>query len=297
MHFTIITPSYNMVNYLPDCCASIRDQAGPGVTVDHLVMDGGSTDGTVEWLTAQDGQRFSLDDPMPGDRAKPNGYRLYWVSEPDDGMYDAINKGWARATGEVLAWLNCDEQYLPGTLATVSRVFAARPNKDFAYGHALLIHPDKRLISFRTAVPLRRFYIRSIHLYIHSASLFVRRRIIDDGCRLDTSWRAAGDIEWLGRVLQNGYKGHRIRKALSAFTITGTNLAHSPLGQKDTKRRHQLKPWWAVTFYRPILWAYRLEKFFWGGYLPKVRVQYALYDHSETRRVWTAYGVGFRWKS
>ena len=108
MRVSVITPCYNGGAFLPRCCASVADQGE--ALAEHIVADGGSTDGTVEWLKRQ--------------------RNLRWVSEKDRGMYDAINKGFRMAGGDIVAHLNCDEQYLPGTLAAVADVFARHPGVD-----------------------------------------------------------------------------------------------------------------------------------------------------------------------
>ena len=102
--FTIVTPSFNMLSYLKLCHRSIADQE---VDCEHVVIDGGSADGTADWLDRH-----------------PN---IISISEPDDGMYDAVNKGFALAKGEILAYLNCDEQYLPGALKSSWRLFLVTP--------------------------------------------------------------------------------------------------------------------------------------------------------------------------
>jgi len=89
---SIVTPSFRNSDWLKLCVASVADQAG--VEVEHIVQDAQSDDGTQEWLAR--------------DR------RVQAYIEKDLGMYDAINRGWRRATGEILAYLNCDEQYQPG---------------------------------------------------------------------------------------------------------------------------------------------------------------------------------------
>src|SRR5467141_315471 len=103
---SVVSPSLNMLSYLERCVASVADQEG--VRAQHLVMDGGSRDGTVEWLAA----RPSLASEVRSDK----------------GMYDAVNRGFRKARGRIIAHLNCDEQYLPGTLATVARYFDKHPD-------------------------------------------------------------------------------------------------------------------------------------------------------------------------
>ena len=101
MKISIATPSFRNSDWLKLCVASVADQAG--VEVEHIVQDAQSDDGTQEWL------------------ARDRRVRAYF--EKDQGMYDAINRGWRRAEGEILAYLNCDEQYLPGGLRAVEEFF------------------------------------------------------------------------------------------------------------------------------------------------------------------------------
>ena len=101
MKFSIITPSFRNSEWLKLCVASVADQSG--VKFEHIVQDACSDDGTQHWL--------------PGDS------RVKAYIEKDGGMYDAVNRGYRRATGDILSYLNCDEQYLPGALAAVKSFF------------------------------------------------------------------------------------------------------------------------------------------------------------------------------
>ena len=101
--FSVLTPCYNARLWIPACIASVADQTG--VTVEHLVEDGASTDGTAEYVLS-----------APHVKA---------VSEPDKGMYDAINKAWDKCTGEFVVHLNADEELLPGALSAVAAYFKA----------------------------------------------------------------------------------------------------------------------------------------------------------------------------
>src|SRR6266511_2126965 len=99
---SIITPALNRVETLGTCLASVASQTYE--PIEHIVVDGGSTDGTVEMLG---GYRAS--------------HRFQWISRPDDGMYDAINKGISLAHGDVLAYLNSDDLYLPWSVEVAVR--------------------------------------------------------------------------------------------------------------------------------------------------------------------------------
>lgn len=104
---TIVTPAYNSAQYIEECILSIKKQRYKNY--EHIIIDGGSTDGTLEILKKYEGT-----------------YPMRWISEPDEGMYDAINKGFSLANGSVYAWLNSDDFYFPWTLQVAANVFQKR---------------------------------------------------------------------------------------------------------------------------------------------------------------------------
>lgn len=111
---SIVTVTYNAVQHLPDTIKSIRGQ--DYLNIEWIVIDGGSTDGTVDLLRANE------------DVAD------YWLSEPDAGMYDALAKGFSRAQGDILCWLNAGDIFLPGALTVVAEVFHAHPETNWISG-------------------------------------------------------------------------------------------------------------------------------------------------------------------
>ena len=111
---SIITPSYNQASYLEATISSVLEQDYPHI--EYLILDGGSTDGSVN-LIRKYGNRLA-----------------YWESAPDAGQADAINRGFARTTGDILAWLNSDDTYEPGALARVASAFQQYPEADLIYG-------------------------------------------------------------------------------------------------------------------------------------------------------------------
>ncbi len=104
---SVVTPSFNQAAFLEQTLRSVIDQRYPNL--EYIVIDGGSTDGSVDIIRRHE------------------QHLAYWVSEPDHGQYDAINKGFARATGDIMAWLNSDDKYLEWTLATVAEVMTELP--------------------------------------------------------------------------------------------------------------------------------------------------------------------------
>jgi glycosyltransferase involved in cell wall biosynthesis len=123
MKISIITPTLNGLPLLRQTAQSVLSQEGP-FDLQWIVIDGGSNDGTLDWLA-------SLNDP-----------RLTWISEPDQGQADAINKCLSRADGEIVAWLNCDDLYLPGALAAVARHFTQHPAAQWLVGRYEIISLD-----------------------------------------------------------------------------------------------------------------------------------------------------------
>jgi glycosyltransferase involved in cell wall biosynthesis len=260
---SVVTPSLNMVSYLERCAASVADQVG--VRAEHLVMDGGSCDGTIEWL----GAHPSL------------------VSEvrSDNGMYDAVNRGFRRARGRILAHLNCDEQYLPGTLAAVVRYFDTHPDVDILFGDVLIVHPDGSLIAYRkTTRPLRP--ILSVPpLYVDTSATFVRRRIIEEGVLYDDSYKDVADLVWIVRLLREGYRLAHMSQYLATFTITGSNrsLVKAPV-QGEIKRFLNGTPWWIRHFryqWRLVGWT---QKLFSGCYFQAMPLEYAIYAPGQAGR-------------
>ena len=132
MDFTIVTPSFRQLEQLACCIASIADQEG--VRVEHIVQDGG-TEGFEEFA-----KRMAKRWP---DRPT---YRRVMISGPDQGMYDAINRGLKKAAGEICAYLNCDEQYLSGALTTIWQRFQDSPKTDIFLGDVVVVGAEERVV-------------------------------------------------------------------------------------------------------------------------------------------------------
>ncbi len=127
---SIITPSFNQATYIEQTIHSILNQDYSNL--EYIIIDGGSTDGTVDIIR------------------KYERYLSYWVSEPDRGQAHAINKGLTYATGDIIAYLNSDDLYLPGTLHKVAQEYCANPDADLFYGRCRLIDQDNVILGQRT---------------------------------------------------------------------------------------------------------------------------------------------------
>ena len=253
---SVITPSLNMLGYLQRCSVSVADQMGP--RCEHIVVDGGSTDGTVEWLANQRG--------------------IASLVGRDRGMYDAINKGLRASSGGILSYLSCDEQYLPGALQFVSRYFERHPEIDAVFGDTLVTRPDGSLVCFRKAYQPVWPFIAASDLYVFPSSMFVRRRIVEAGELFDPSFKDVGDAEFVIRLLRKGYRLATARRYLSIFTLTGSNRSLSDPGVREEGRRlRAMLPGWVHRARLPLNVARLLLKLASGAYFERAPLRYSIY--------------------
>lgn len=212
---TIVTPTFNAAATIEETLASIAQQQYSAL--EHVVIDGGSTDGTLEIL----------------EREAAAG-NLKFISEPDDGLSDAFNKGVAMATGEWIGWLNADDLYEPGALLAVGEAIAARPEAEWATGRCKIIGGDgeeSRLAVTRYKNWLLRHYSLGRYLtnnFISSPSTFFRRTVVDElGHALDTRFKYSADYDLWLRLARRGDPVYvdadvaRFRMADDSLSITG----------------------------------------------------------------------------
>jgi len=273
---SVVTPSLNQIAFLKACCASVADQRE--AEFEHIVIDGASGDGTAEWLGGQPALR--------------------WLSEADGGMYDAINKGLRLARGEILAVLNCDEQYLPGTLSHAARFFQSRPEVDILFGDFLAVAPDGSLLAYRKAIPLRWPYVVSSYLYAGTCALFFRRRLLGEGLRFRSDLRYVADADFVVRALRQGFRARLLRRYLSVFMDSGTNLSGSRMAVLERRE-------WARSFPAGIRWlspainlARLCEKAARGCYRQALPLEYEIFtpDSGGQRKKFVQGTAGFRWQ-
>ena len=256
-YFSIITPSLNMLNYLQICNNSISDQ---NVEFEHIVVDGLSQDGTIEWLEKRPDIRN--------------------ICEKDQGMYDAINKGIRISNGEIISYLNCDEQYLPGALKSVKEIFLENPEIDILFGNTLIVNPNGKLITFRKGFIPRWPYVWASYLYVQSSSMFIRRNIFNSGIFFNHKWKTVGDSEFVVTVLRKGYTAKHTGQYLSAFTITGSNLGTGDLAMTEIKSFRSQAPIWLR--YSTLLTnaLIRFEKVLHRAYWEKFPETYSVFTQS-----------------
>lgn len=261
MRFSVITPSFRNSEWLKLCVASVADQQG--VEFEHIVQDSCSDDGTQEWL--------------------PRDGRVKAFIEKDSGMYDAVNRGLRRATGEILAYLNCDEQYLPGALAAVAEEFRRRPKLDLLLADTVVTDPAGQFICCRKSlVPWRA----TLWAFLPSltCALFFRRRVLDEfNLFYDVRWRDLGDAVWIDEALRFRLKMGLMRRYTSVFTETGENMNLKPNAMREKQRWGWLRPAWARWFSWPLLQTHRVRAACHGVYWEKP-FSYSLYTRQSPER-------------
>jgi glycosyltransferase involved in cell wall biosynthesis len=178
---SIITPSYNQGQYIEQTILSVINQNYPNL--EYIIIDGGSTDNSIEII-----QKYEK-------------YLAYWISEKDEGMYEAIQKGFEKSTGEIMAWINSDDVYYPHALHTVVEIFTDFPDVQWLSAHPTCIDEQGRTVYIATERRYSKYAYLTKHRpeWIHQESTFWQRSLWEraGGC-MDTSLKLAGDFElWM----------------------------------------------------------------------------------------------------
>jgi glycosyltransferase involved in cell wall biosynthesis len=180
MLVSIITPSYNQADFLEATIQSVLSQDYPNI--EYIVIDGESTDGSQDII-----QRYAS--------------RLaYWVSEKDKGQTDALNKGFARAHGDVYAWLNSDDTYQPGAVREAVEFLQAHPDMGMAYGNANYINAKSKVIGQFPAAQTNYRLLRRGYVHIPQQSSFFRGDLWKSVGPLDPSFYFAMDYDLWVRI-------------------------------------------------------------------------------------------------
>ena len=186
---SIVTPSYNQANYLEQTLRSVLEQDYP--RIEYLVVDGMSNDGSVEIIrkyASRDGFTPSIN---------------WWASEKDSGQGEAINKGLARATGEILAWLNSDDYYLPGAILSAVRIFQQNPDVLLVYGDMLAVDENGQTLNLLKYQQLSLEDLLCFQI-IGQPAVFFRREAYENAGGLDTTFHFLLDHHFWIRIAQNG---------------------------------------------------------------------------------------------
>lgn len=244
--FAIVTPSYNQGEYLEATINSVLSQEGD-FFINYTIMDGGSTDGSVDIIR-------KYDDLIGTDmyRLKCKGVKFNWESAKDRGQYDAINRGFARTTGELMAWINSDDLYHQNAFKTLSIIFTRFPQVKWITANATHINRDNSMIRVDTSTLYPRILITKGIFngkdgrFIQQESTFWRRSLWDKSeIKLNPNYQYASDFElWIR--FANSEELVKVNTQIAAFRKHG-NQKTSSLQNYDRERKSMRK---VTPFYR-----------------------------------------------
>lgn len=192
---SVVTPTFNMADRLPLCVESVASQGYP--RVEHVIVDGGSVDGTTEYLASQS--------------------HLRWISEPDNGQSNALNKGFKMANGDIVTWLNADDILLPGAIATVVKELCSNPESGWAYGDLEVQRGDERWVtkppSQLSALSFRRGNV------ISQPGTFFRASALEKVGGIDEDFHLTMDFELWLRFTQAEIPAIYVPSPLARFEV------------------------------------------------------------------------------
>lgn len=196
--FTVVTPSFNQGAFIEKTIDSVLSQGYPNL--EYIIVDGGSKDNTVEVIK------------------KYERHLAYWVSEPDRGQSHALNKGMARATGDYLTWLNSDDWYLPGALATMSEMFAADPEVGMVVGAGRIVDQQGREVYYKD--PTEQITVESLYGWLRGGDFMqpssaFRASAWHSAGGVDESVHIAMDVDLWLRMARAGVRFATTRQLLS----------------------------------------------------------------------------------
>jgi len=223
---SIITPSFNQGEFIEETILSVLNQQYGNF--EHIIIDGGSTDQTLSIL-----RKYS---------------HLIWVSEPDRGQSDALNKGFKRANGDIVGWLNSDDYYLPECFQMIAKTFLNNPSTDILHGNYRWIDKDGKLMQRRRELQFDMFMLKYLHmLYIPTTATFFHRRIFDEANFLDIKYNYAMDYEFFLRLAVKGYRFAHVDAFLADFRWHARSKTESA-SHKQLEEQNE-----ALLTYDPVL--------------------------------------------
>ena len=157
---SIVTPSYNKGRFIEETILSIKNQTYP--QIEHIIIDGGSTDNTIDIIKKHEGT-----------------YNMQWISEPDKGQSDAINKGWRMAKGEIIAYLNADDTYMPWAVEMAVKHLTKHPDISMVYGDCNIINDHGEVIGQEAAGEFDLKDILWRESMVPQQAVFLRREVLD----------------------------------------------------------------------------------------------------------------------
>jgi len=249
---SIVTPVFNSTRWIDLCVRSVR-HALQGQSYEHIVVDGGSTDGTLEYLKQQQDIRLILG--------------------PDKGMYDALNKGMASARGRILGHLNADEQYdRAGLNHAIERL--KHSGADAVFGPTIMLDEQLNFLYLFNQITIPRPIDADWHMPVQTCSLLFRRQIWER-CPYPAEYRVVGDHVWFRRQMKLGLKLVSVRKPIGIFTWHQDDIAkrlgsHGENALSDVSRK-------ALRLRAAEAW-FRLKHLLKVGLIPPCNLRFELFN-------------------
>jgi glycosyltransferase involved in cell wall biosynthesis len=253
---SIVTPVFNSIRWIDFCVRSIR-HALQGKSYEHIVVDGGSTDGTLDYLKQQQDIRLVLG--------------------PDKGMYDALNKGMSAARGRILGHLNADEQYDRVGLAHALQKLD-QTGADAVFGPTIMLDEKLNFLYLFNQITVPRPVDADWHMPVQTCS-FLFRRPIWERCPYPAEYRIVGDHVWFRRQMRLGLNLVSLRKPIGLFTWHQDDIAkrlgpHNENALADVNRK--------TVSMRAAKLLFRARKLISGGCFPTFRLSYEITTEQQT---------------
>ena len=254
---SVLTPSFQFGRFLPDCIDSVKQQRLPDeLALEHVVVDGGSTDDTVDILTK-------------------HGDGLRWISEPDRGIGDAFNKAVGMASGEWISWLNADEFYLPGALGALMAE-AAKTSADVVFGDAIFVDEAGRFVRLLPQHDLHPWMLRRYGPGIQTVNVLLRRSAVTAVGQLDPTARVTVDWGLYIRLADHGATFRHVSIPIGAFRVHGSSITSGGLSPAFEPEHRWFRAAYGVHPKAPEKdltgkWAHRAFKLTNGSYFRQIR--------------------------
>ncbi|MBU0568827.1 glycosyltransferase [bacterium] len=217
---SVVTPSYNQGAFIEEAILSVRDQNYPNT--EHIIMDGGSMDNTLEILKRYEGT-----------------YNMLWASEPDNGLYEALNKGICMAKGDFIGWLNSDDVYSEGVFEAVVGCFQKEPDVMAICGDATLFRDDssgRQTICTYRHYRGHKFEPNSENLHItHLNACFFRRSVYQLFGLFDIQYKIAADRDFILRLMKQPIKSSHIGRVTYRYRTHKNSLTFSQLSSISSR--------------------------------------------------------------
>lgn len=231
---TIVTPSYNQGQFIEETIQSVLSQDYPHI--EYIVVDGGSTDETLSILRKYDKQ-------------------LKWISEPDEGQSDAINKGWRMGSGEIWAWLNSDDCYEPGAVKTAVDLFMSMPHVGVVYGDLKTVDNSGDFLGLLTAGSGGLQRLRWFGQHVMQPASFMRADCVKQAGFINRTLKAKMDYDFYIRMAQVAPLYYH-SQVFARFRVYSETKSMSNLNRNWKEKLWVLKKYNNLWFVSPVFLQY-----------------------------------------